>query len=154
MTLFYEDLRVGKKFTSSYRSLRQADIDRFARLTGDLNPIHMNKDYAKGTIFGARIAHGLLVLSVAVGLWFEMGLTRDSLVALLGIDKVEFRSPVHPGDSFRLISEVVSRRPSRTRPEAGIVTLRDSIVGNGEKTLLQFERVLLVNKSGERRRTP
>ncbi len=150
MTLFYEDMRVGRSFTSRTASLRQADVDDFARLTGDLNRLHTDEGYASRTIFGGRVAHGLLVLSVAVGLWYEMNLTRDSLVALLGMNKVAFKAPVRPGDKMRLVSVVASRRPSRSRPDAGVVALRDVVANEKGEPLLEFERVLLVKKRGRK----
>ncbi len=146
MTIFYEDLRVGRKFVSGQRSLSQEEIEVFGRLTGDMNRLHTDEDYARSTVFRGRVAHGLLVLSSALGLWYGMDLTRDSLVALLGIGRVSFKAPVRPGQSFRLTTWVRSRRPSGSRPEAGIVTLKDEVVDDGGKTLLEFERVLLVRK--------
>lgn len=146
MTFFYEDMRVGKKFASGSRSISQGEIERFAKLTGDLNRLHTDEPYARTTVFGGTIAHGLLVLSAALGLWYEMGVTRDSLVALLGIDKVAFRAPVRPGEELRLLTEVRSRRPSASRPGEGIVILDDVVVGEEGKTLLKFERALLLKR--------
>lgn len=146
MTIFYEDMRVGRSFTSESRTLAQSEIDSFARLTGDLNRLHTDEAYAKKTIFGGRVAHGLLVLSVAFGLWYGMDLTRESLVALLGINKVAFRAPARPGDRIHLVSKVQSRRPSTSRPDAGIVTFRDAVASEKGETLLEFERVLLLKK--------
>lgn len=148
MTLFYEDMIVGTKFTSSYTSLDQQDINEFAELTKDFNPIHIDRDFARSTIFRTRIAHGLLVLSTALGLWYQMGLTRDSLVALVGISDIAFRAPVRPGDHFRLVSEVASRRPSKSRPDSGIVTLRDNVVSEDGRAFLGSKRVLLLKRSG------
>jgi len=149
MTIFYEDMRVGREFVSDTRSLSQDEILNFAKLTGDLNRLHISDSYARKTIFQGRIAHGLFVLAVALGLWFRMDLTRDSLVALLGIDKVAFRAPVRPGDKLRLVSKVKSRRLSKSWPEAGIVTLKDSVSGEDGKAVLEFERVLLVKRTAK-----
>ncbi len=146
MTVFYEDLVVGRKFVSGEKSLSQEEIETFGRLTGDMNRLHTDDDYARSTVFRGRVAHGLLVLSSAMGLWYGMNLTRDSLVALLGINNVSFKAPVRPGQKFRLTSRVKSRRPSGSRPEAGIVTLKDQVAGEGREPLLEFERVLLVKR--------
>lgn len=150
MTIFYEDMRVGRSFASESKTLTQSEIDSFARLTGDLNRLHTDEAYAKKTIFGGRVAHGLLVLSAAFGLWYGMDLTRDSLVALLGINGVAFRAPARPGDKVHLISKVKSRRPSTSRPDAGIVTFHDSVANEKGGTLLEFERVLLLKKRPKR----
>ena len=146
MTVYYEDMPVGKKFTSESKTLSQGEVDRFAELTGDMNRLHIDEEYARRTIFRGRVAHGLLVLSLAIGLWYDMGLTRDSLVALLGIDQVSFRAPVRAGDRLHLASRVQSRRPSKSNPEAGIVVLHDVIADRLERKLVEFERVLLVKR--------
>lgn len=146
MTLYYEEMPIGRRFVSRPRVLTEVDVDRFAELTGDLNRLHTDEEYARKTMFGGRIAHGLLVLSLAIGLWYEMGLTRDSLVALLGMDKVAFRAPVRPGERFHLVSRVRSRRPSKSNPEAGIVVLHDVVVDNLKRKLVEFERILLVRR--------
>lgn len=154
MPSYYEDLRVGTEFISPSKALRQADIDRFAGLTGDSNSIHVDLKRARESIFGGTIAHGLFVLSAALGLWYEMGVTRDSLIALIGIENVMFKAPVRPGDRFHLVSRVASRRPSRSRRDAGIVKLQDSVVDDQGGPLVDFERILLVKKSPrERTRT-
>ncbi len=149
MSLFYEDMRIGREFTSGSRSLGQREIESFAKLTGDLNRLHTDQSYARTTVFGGTIAHGLLVLSVALGLWYETGLTRDSLVALLGVNRVSFRAPVRPGEEIKLLTRVRSRRLSASRRGTGIVTLHDVVKGRDGKTLLEFERVLLLKRKAE-----
>jgi acyl dehydratase len=152
MTLFYDDFVTGKKFSTRRRTVRQADINSFAKLTGDFNKLHLDARYAKGTVFGGRIAHGALVLSLALGLWYDRDLTRASLVALLGINNVAFRSAVYPGDRIQLVSEVLSKRLSKSRPHAGIVVLKDQVVNDKGKTVLEFERTVLLRTAagGER----
>ena len=146
MTLYYEDLTVGRKFVSGPRVLTQAEVNRFARLTGDLNRLHTDEEYARKTPFGGRIAHGLLVLSASIGLWYEMDVTRDSLVALLGIDKVAFRAPTRPGERMHLVTRVQSRRHSKSNPGAGVVVLHDVVANDHDSELVEFERVLLVRR--------
>ncbi len=146
MTLYYEDMRTGRRFVTRPRALTKVEIDRFADLTGDLNRVHIDEKYAGRTIFGGRIAHGLLVLSLAIGLWYDLGLTGDSLVALLGIDKVAFRAPARPGDRLHLLSRVRSRRLSKSNPELGIVVLHDIVADDLERKLVEFERTLLMKR--------
>ncbi len=146
MTLYYEDMRIGRRFVTRPRSLTQAEVDRFADLTGDLNRLHVDEKYARRTVFGGRIAHGLLILSLAIGLWYDLGLTRDSLIALLGMNKVAFRAPARPGESLHLVSKVLSRRPSKSNPQAGVVVLHDVVADDAGRQLVEFERVLLMKR--------
>ena len=137
---------IGRRFVSRPRALTDVEVERFAELTGDLNRLHMDEEYARKTVFGGRVAHGLLVLSLAVGLWYDNGLTRDSLVALVGMNKVAFRAPVRPNDRFHLVSRVQSRRRSRSNPGTGIVVLHDIVADDRDRKLVEFERILLVRR--------
>ena len=67
--LFYEDLDVGDEHQSSGRTVTETDVVSFAGLSGDFNNMHIDEEFAKKTVFGTRVAHGLCVLSIASGLW-------------------------------------------------------------------------------------
>lgn len=146
MATFYEDFKVGSKFSTEGHTVLDEEVVRFGELTGDLNRLHVDEDYASRTVFKGRIAHGLLVLSLALGLWFKSGVTSESLVALLGFEGMRFKSPVRPGDIIQLVSVVQSKRESKSDPRTGIVELRDQVVCGSERVALEFTRVLLVRK--------
>ena len=71
--LYYEDLEVGYKVISAARTISEADIMAFASISGDWNAIHVDAEYAKTAGFGERVAHGLLVLSIASSLAMQLG---------------------------------------------------------------------------------
>ena len=71
--MYFEEFEVGYEMVSAARTITETDIVSFAALTGDWTQIHVNAEYAKGTIFGQRVAHGLLGLSYAVGLGAQLG---------------------------------------------------------------------------------
>lgn len=137
---------MGARFETPWRPVTQPDVDAFAALTGDRNPVHVDEGYAAGTPFGKRIVHGMLTLSLALGMWSEQGFTRESLVALLGLNDVRFRSPVFPGDSLRLKSVVAEKRESRSRPDSGIAVYEDQVVNNSQKVVVEFRRTVLLKK--------
>ncbi len=87
---YYEDFEVGYVDTTRARTITEADIVNFAAFSGDWYPLHTDVEYAKKGPFGERIAHGMLVLSVAVGL---MPLYEMAIVAFYGMDKVRFTAP-------------------------------------------------------------
>ena len=149
--MFFEEFTVGRRFESSARLVRQEDVVKFAEVTGDLNPLHIDERYATGTIFGRTIAHGLFTLGVALGQWYGENLTRDSIVAFIGINNLSFLAPVFPGDLVRLRSEVLSARASRSRPGVGIVTFRDEMVNQTGVVVLQFERSLMLKMSEKKK---
>ena len=82
--MYWEEWEVGAEFESPARTVTEADIVAFAGLSGDYNPLHINEEYCKQTVFGGRIAHGPLVYAIAAGLLFQLHLYDDTLIAFLG----------------------------------------------------------------------
>lgn len=148
MTLWFDDLTVGRRWIGPSRTVTEADVGNFAGLTGDHFPLHTSEEYAARTEFGTRIAHGLLGLTFAHGLmWARTGELDESIIAFLGIGEWKFLAPIHFGDSLHVEYEVVTRRQSVKRPDRGVVdfgvTVLDqhgSIVQRGTKTLLVARR--------------
>ncbi|KQV06085.1 MaoC family dehydratase [Leifsonia sp. Root112D2] len=107
-----EDLATlqGAQFgPSSWREISQDDVDLFARVTGDGNPIHVDADFAAATPFGTRIAHGLLTLSLVVPLMAEVfEVTEVGMGINYGLNKVRFPAPVPVGSRIRVHGEVAS----------------------------------------------
>src|SRR3954452_6289954 len=97
--LGFEELPVGGLFETAGRTVTEADVVAFATLTGDMHPAHVDAEWAARGQFGGRIAHGLLVLSYAIGL---MGLDPDRVVALRRVDRAVFKRPVRLGDTVRV----------------------------------------------------
>ena len=117
-TLYWEDLAPGMTYSTSSRTITEADVAAFAALTGDFNKVHVDAEYAKGTIFGQRIAHGMLVASFMAGLtsrsipnqFFE-----GSLFSVLE-NRLKFPKPTFIGDTIRVDIEV-TERPEESSPE-------------------------------------
>lgn len=146
MNLYFDDFHVGRKFESTERAINQEDIEKFANLTGDFNRLHIDEEFARTTIFKRPIAHGMFTLSVSLGLWYSMDITRSSIVAFIGINNLTFKAPVYAGDSLHLISNVVAARESKSRPDAGIVTFKDQMVNSRGELVMESERTLLLKK--------
>jgi acyl dehydratase len=103
--LYFEEFTVGQKITSVARTVAESDIMTFAGLTGDYNQIHTDAEFAKGTPFGQRIAHGLLGLSIAVGLLMRTGVLEGTVLAFREIVEWKFIKPVFIGDSLHVEME-------------------------------------------------
>ena len=138
---YFEELTIGDVVESVGRTVTEADIVSFAGVSGDFNPLHTDAEYAKKTLFGERIAHGILGLSIASGLAWRTGLMEGTTEAVVGIEW-KFRAPILIGDSIKLQIEVVNKRQSR-RLGGGFVTLmltvlnqRDEVVQKGTWKLL------------------
>jgi 3-hydroxybutyryl-CoA dehydratase len=105
------------------RTITEGDIQAFARVSGDFFPLHTDEEWAAATRFGGRIAHGLLVLSVASGLWH---LDPRVVVAFYGLDRVRFVAPTRIGDNLRLALEVTGVRPRDE--ELGLVEVEQRVL--------------------------
>jgi acyl dehydratase len=130
--LFFEDLGVGDRWTSQGRTITETDVVNFAGLTGDYDPLHVDREYAAGTPFGKPIAHGLLGLSFVAGLGSHS--PSVATVAFVSIQNWEFRRPAHIGDTVHVRSEILATRPNGRR--CGGVTWKRELI-NSEGLVVQ-----------------
>ena len=92
--LFFEEHEPGQQITTPGRTITEADIVSFAGLSGDYTQIHTNAEYSKGTPFGQRVAHGLLVVAITSGLIAQSGVMEGTVLAFREIDNWKFIKPV------------------------------------------------------------
>ena len=116
---YFEEFAVGDTITTPARTITEADVVNFAALSGDWNQLHTDAEYASGTPFGARIAHGLLGLTVASGLVARLGFIEGTAEAFLKLEW-KFRKPIYMGDTIHLRGEVTRTRAVRSM-RGGIV---------------------------------
>jgi acyl dehydratase len=128
-TRYFEDIQVGDRFTSVGRTITETDIVNYAGLSGDYNLIHTDAEFAKGTLMGQRIAHGMLVMCISSGLFTRTPYCMsfsDTLVAASGIKEWRFRKPVLIGDTIYNQSEVIEKIDHHA--ERGKVLFKRSIL--------------------------
>jgi acyl dehydratase len=142
--LYFEDFAPGRAFETADRTVTEADVQAFAELSGDRHPIHLDPAFAALTPFGQPVAHGMLGLAVATGLVSALGLTRGTLVALVGVSW-KFRRPVFYGDVVRVRVWVASRRES-SRADRGLVTLAAELLNQRGDVVQEGELVELVKR--------
>jgi 3-hydroxybutyryl-CoA dehydratase len=121
-------LEVGASFISRGRTITEADVVAFGALTWDSHPQHMDAQWSATSPFGERVAHGMLVVSYAVGL---VPFDPDRVLALRGLDNVVFKRPVKLGDTIRVKGAVIALRP--IGEEAGLVQWRWSVVNQDDQ---------------------
>jgi 3-hydroxybutyryl-CoA dehydratase len=107
--LYFEEFEVGYEIVSAARTITETDIVSFAALTGDWTQIHVNEEYAKGTIFGQRVAHGLMGLSYAAGLGAQLGFIEETVLAFRGLEW-KFSAPIFIGDTIHLRVKVREKK--------------------------------------------
>jgi acyl dehydratase len=124
--LFFEEFTIGDSVESVGRTVTEADIVLFAGLSGDYNLIHTDAEYSKSQVFGQRVAHGLLVLSIASGMAVRLGFMEDTVMAFRSLEW-KFTAPVFAGDTIRLrvTVEAVKAVP---RAGGGIVTFKMEVL--------------------------
>jgi acyl dehydratase len=144
---FYDELEVGQVIRHSVgRTLTEADNVLFNALTMNTQPLHLNEDFARKTAFGQRIVNGILTLGLVVGITVSE-LTEGTIVANLGYEEVKHPRPLFHGDTLYVETEVLSKRESNSRPDAGIVTLRHTGRNqNGEVCITVNRSVLFLKR--------
>ncbi len=118
--LYFEDLVEGAEIVSPARTVTESDIMLFAGLTGDYNPLHTDAQYAADTIFGQRIAHGLLGLAIAGGLGWRVGFLEGTVEAFRDLEW-KFSQPVFIGDTIHIRLRISETKPMK-RLGGGLVT--------------------------------
>lgn len=111
--LFFDDLNIDDQWVSPARQVTEADVAQFASLTGDFDPLHVDKEFAKETPFRQPIAHGLLGLSLVAGVGSES--PNVETVAFLGVSDWSFRRPIFFGDTLHVLTSITDLQPSGRR---------------------------------------
>lgn len=143
---YYDDLQVGQRIRHSLgRTVTEMDNVLFSALTMNTQPLHLNEDFATQTEFGRRIVNGIFTLGLVVGL--SVGdLTEGTIVANLGYDRIVHPNPVFHGDTIYAETEVLEVRESRSRPNCGIVRLKQTGLKADGTVVISLERSVLFLK--------
>ena len=131
--MYFEEFELGQKIATPARTITEADVINFAGLSGDYNPLHTNIEFAKTTPYGSRIAHGMLVVSIATGLADRQGFIAGTALAFRELSW-KFSSPVFIGDTIHMIAEVIELKPM-PRLGGGLVVLKALMLNQNGKTV-------------------
>ena len=112
-------ITIGKRIEFE-KTVTAGDIERFAELTGDFDPLHTDEEFCKTTPYGTRIAHGALIIGYMSAAASKMTGSMDRAVASLGYDRIRLVAPVFIGDTVTIAYEVVTHDPARGRATAKI----------------------------------
>jgi acyl dehydratase len=138
---YFEEIPVGEEYVSPGRTVTEADIVLFAGLSGDYNVLHTDAEFMKSSIYGERIAHGLLGLSIQSGL-LSRGMRPYATLAFLGI-RWKFKGPIRIGDTIKVKAKVIAKRET-SKPGQGIVTLERQVVNQKGEVVQEGETDLMV----------
>ena len=123
---YFEEFNVGLKVTTPARTITETDLVNFAAFSADWNQIHTDAEFSKTTMFGQRVVHGLLVLSIASGLITRLGVIEGTVDAFREL-RWKFSRPVFIGDTVHVTATVTETRPMR-RLGNGLVVLEVAVI--------------------------
>lgn len=147
MGRMYDELQIGQSFQTPRRTIIDADIMQFAGLTGDFNPLHVDDVFAEASDFGARIAHGPMLVGMSFGLASRAGLFDGTVLGLLDLNW-RFSGPVRPGDTVGVVATVTDKKSSR-KPDRGVVDFQFDVVNQrGETVQIGNAKILMRKHSG------
>jgi acyl dehydratase len=140
----FADFAPGTAVETRARTVTEADIANFAGLTWDFYPLHTDEEFAKGTRFGTRIAHGPLVYSMSIGI-MPIDFFGDAIVAFLGVDELRHLAPVLAGDTIDVVATVAGAKPT-SRGDAGVVRVRYVTRNQRQEEVMTMIAVFLMRR--------
>jgi acyl dehydratase len=140
---YFDEIALGEEYESPGRTVTEADIVMFAGLSGDYNVLHTDAEFMKQSMFGERIAHGLLCLAIQSGL-FNRATAPYATLGFAGL-RWKFKVPVKIGDTIRLRAKVTGKK-DLAEADRGLVTLQRTVLNQRDEVVQQGETDLLVEK--------
>ena len=144
---YYEDFTVGDVYEHRPgRTITQTDNIWFTLLTINTHPLHFDEEYAKHSEFGRCIVASPFTVALMAGM--SVSDVSQKAIANLGWTDIKLTHPVFAGDTLYAESEVLAKRESKSRPDAGIVTVRTLAKNQDGTVVCTFERTILVQRRG------
>ncbi len=142
---YFEEFEIGDGVETATRTITETDVMVFAALSGDHNPLHTDAEFAKGTLFGERIAHGLLGLAVASGLTAQLGFVEGTAEAFIGLEW-KFRAPIKFGDTVHLQAQVRQKK-AMPRLGGGFITFDVKLLNQRDETVQKGTWTVLIRSA-------
>ncbi len=142
---YFEEFEIGAQAESAGRTITETDVVLFSGLSGDYNPLHTDAEFAKETMYGERIAHGLLGLAAATGLVARMDFVEGTAQAFTGLEW-KFRGPIRIGDTIH-VRVKVRKKKEMARLGGGFVTFDVTILNQRDETVQKGTWTVLVKSA-------
>ncbi|RLC64055.1 MAG: dehydratase [Chloroflexi bacterium] len=142
---YFEEFEIGDTVETAARTITETDVVLFAGLSGDYNPLHTDAEFAKGTLFGERVAHGLLGLSIASGLASRLGFVEGTAQAFTALEW-KFRGPIRIGDTIRVQARVRQKK-EMPRLGGGFVVFDVAILNQRGETVQKGTWTVLIKSA-------
>ncbi len=141
---YFEEIQVGGEYVSPGRTVTEADIVAFAGLSGDYNVLHTDAEFMRTSIFGERIAHGLLGLAIQSGLGTRAMARPFATIAFVGL-RWRFKGPIKIGDTIKVRIKIIDKRET-PKPDRGIVVLQRSVTNQRGEIVQEGETDIMVER--------
>ncbi|EME55315.1 hypothetical protein G352_22916 [Rhodococcus ruber BKS 20-38] len=148
--LYFEELDPGLVIKHAVtRTVTETDNLLFTTLTLNVQPLHLDAEFAKHSMYGERIVNSVFTLGVVVGIPVQET-TLGTTLGNLGFEEIAFPAPVLIGDTLRIETEILSRRESKSRPDTGIVRFEHRGFNQNDKLICRVQRSgLMLKKPAE-----
>ena len=144
--LHYEEFHVGQEFAHAWtRTVTEMDNVLFTSLTMNVQPLHLDAEFAAKTEFGKPLMNSIFTLGLMVGITVN-DTTMGTTVGNLGFSDVKFPKPVFAGDTLRVRTKVLAMRESRSRPEVGIVDFEHTCWNQRDEMVAICRRQAMMQK--------
>jgi itaconyl-CoA hydratase len=144
---FYEDFNIGDIYEHRPgRTITETENTWFTLLTMNKHPLHFDAEYARHSEFGRCIVASPFTVSLIVGM--SVSDVSQKAIANLGWTDIKLTHPVFAGDTLYAESEVLDKRESKSRPDAGIVSVRSTGKNQDGAVVCTFDRTMLVQRRG------
>ncbi|OUS22371.1 dehydratase [Litorivita pollutaquae] len=151
--LYYDDFEVGDVYEHRPgRTITDADNTQFSLLTMNYHPLHCDAHFASQTEFGKMLVNSGLTIAIVLGMTVPE--VSGQAIANLGFQDIKLLAPVFSGDTIYAESEVLAKRPSKSRPGQGIVTVRTKGLRQDGVVFMTFERSALIRSRADAEANP
>ncbi|HCB48190.1 MAG: dehydratase [Anaerolineae bacterium SG8_19] len=139
---YFEEFEVGQSIMTAGRTITESDIVNFAGISGDYNQMHVDAEYAASGEFGERVAHGLLIVSITIGLLVQTGVMEGTVLAFRELDW-KFSLPVMIGETIRAMFEITETK-ALPRLGGGSIVGKVSVLNQDDRVVQRGNIVVLV----------
>mgnify|MGYP006426970823 FL=1 len=144
--LDFEEFEPGMEFNHELtRTVTEMDNIMFCAMTHNPQPLHLDEEFSKKTMYGQRLVNSLFTLGLMIGVTVSET-TLGTTLGNLGMTDIRFKNPVFHGDTLRVVTRIIEKRESKSRPETGIVTFEHSAYNQRDEEVAYCVRTGLMKK--------
>ena len=142
---YFDDFKVGDRFVSGGMTMTEAGIIEFAR-QWDLQPFHIDVEFSKKWAYEGLIASGLHTMCATLKLWLELGVFKACSLGSPGLGETQFPRPVRPGDTIKVVTDIVELRLSGSKPDRGIGRIRQVTINQRGEPVMEQETTVFLKR--------